>query len=108
MINISLIFITTLAGIIKNLIIRSLLYWIHMVNWPTFKTKSHKTPATIFARTPAFWRQYNLLDIGNKCDLYVYDKGRDPVFKGDDCFDLKPETLGQFLRNLDRKATDQG
>ena len=27
---------------------------------------------------------------------------------GDNCFDLKPETHGQFLRMLDRKATDQG
>ena len=57
MINIRLIFITTMAGIIKNLIIRSLFYWIPMINWPTFKTQSHKTLATIFARTPALWRQ---------------------------------------------------
>jgi len=108
LINISLIFITTMAGIIKNFIIGSLLYWIPMINWPTFKTQSHKTPATIFARTPAFCRQYHPLDIGNKCDLYVYDQGRAPIFKGDDCFDLKPETLGQFLRDLDMKETNQG
>jgi hypothetical protein len=108
LINIRLIFITTMAGSIKNLIIRSLLYWIPMINWPTFKSQSHKTPATIFARTPAFWRQYNPLDVGNKLDLYVYDEGRAPVLKGNNCFDLKPETLGQFLRILDKKATDQG
>ena len=58
-----------MAGIIKNLIILNLLYWLPMINWPTFKTQSHKTPATIFSRTPAFWRQYNPLDIGNKFDL---------------------------------------
>ena len=72
-----------------------------MINWPTFKTQSHKTPATIFARTPAFWRQYDPLDVGNKLDLYVYDEGRSPVLKGNDCLDLKPETLGQLLRILD-------
>ncbi len=95
-----------MAGIIENLIIGSLLYWIPMINWPKFNTQPHKNPATIFARTPAFWRQYNSLDIGNKFDLYVYDEGRAPVLKGDNCFELKPETLGQFLRTLDRKATD--
>ena len=93
MINISLIFITAMAGIIKNLIIGSLLYWIPMINWPSFNTQSHKNPATIFARTHAFWRQYNPLDVVNKFDLYVYDEGRDPVLKGNNCFDFKPETL---------------
>ncbi len=97
-----------MAGIIRNFIIKSLLYWVPMINWPTFNTQSHKNPTTIFARTPAFWRQYNPLDVGNKFDLYVYDEGRAPVLKGDNCFDLKPETLGKFLRTLDRKATDQG
>jgi len=79
-----------------------------MINWPTFNTQSHKNPATIFARTPAFWRQYDPLDVGNKFDLYIYDEGRAPVLKGDDYFDLKPEKLGQFLTNLDKRATDQG
>ncbi len=99
-----------MAGIMKNLIVRSLLYWIPMTSFPTFntQTKSHKNPATIYARTPAFWRQYDLLDVANKFDLYVYNEGRAPVLEGDDCFDLKPETLGQFLRNLYMRATDQG
>jgi hypothetical protein len=35
-------------------------------------------------------------------------RGRTPVLEGDKRFDLKPETLGQFLKLLDRKATDQG
>ncbi len=69
MINISLIFITTMAGIIKNLIVRSLLYWIPMTSLPTFNTQSHKNFATIFASTPAFWRQYNPLDVGNTFHL---------------------------------------
>ena len=34
-----------MAEIIKNLIILNLLYWLPMINWPTFKTKSHKTPS---------------------------------------------------------------
>ena len=62
-----------MAGIIKNWIILNILYWLPMINWPIFKTQLHKTPATIFAKTPAFWRQYNQLDVDNKCDLYVYD-----------------------------------
>ena len=41
-------------------------------------------------------------------DLDVYHEGRTLVLEGDNCFDLKPETLGQFLKMLDRKATDQG
>jgi len=148
LINISLIFITTMAGSIKNLIIMT------MINWPSFKTHSHKTPsqednkptkvlqtfhqsriksfdapcegqnhvldldrstlpptvtpATIFARTPAFCRQYDPLDVDSKFGLCVYDDGRAPVLKGDSCFDLEPETLGQFLRLIDKKATDQG
>ena len=97
-----------MAGIMKNLIVRHLLYWIPKTSLPTLNTHSHKNPGAIFARTPAFWRQCDLLDVANKFDLYVYNEGRAPVLKGDDCFDLKPETLGQFLRNLDRKATDQG
>ena len=41
-------------------------------------------------------------------DLGVYNEGKTPVLEGDNCFDLKPESLGQFLRMLDRKETDQG
>jgi hypothetical protein len=66
------------------------------------------TPATSFARTPAFRRKYNPLEVGKKFDLYVYDEGRAPVLEGDNRFDLKPEKIGQFLRMLDKKATDQG
>ena len=44
----------------------------------------------------------------SKMDLDVYHEGRNPVLEGENRFDLKPETLGQFLKLLDRKATDQG
>jgi hypothetical protein len=30
------------------------------------------------------------------------------VFKGDECFDVKTETLGPFLKRLHKKVTDQG
>jgi hypothetical protein len=49
-----------------------------------------------------------VLDFISKADLDVYNEGRTPVLEGDNCFDLKPETLGQFLKMLDKKATDQG
>ncbi len=49
-----------------------------------------------------------MLDCKRKVDLDVYHEGRTPVLEGDNCFDLKPETLGKFLKLLDRKATDQG
>ena len=48
------------------------------------------------------------MDFERKVDLDVYYEGRTPVLEGDNRFDLKPETLGQFLKLLDRKATDQG
>jgi hypothetical protein len=48
------------------------------------------------------------LDCKRKVDLDVYHEGRAPVLEGDNRFDLKPETLGQFLKLLDRNATDQG
>jgi len=154
LLNINLVLITTMAGTIKNLIILNLLYWISMINWPTFKTHLHKTPiqegtdptkvppsyhrsrikspdapiegqthmldlnrstpqttvtpATSFARTPAFRRKYNPLEVGKKFDLYVYDEGRAPVLEGENYFDLDSKTLGKFLRMLDKKATDQG
>ena len=63
--------------------------------------------ATSFSRTLAFRGQCNLLDFGKKVDLGVYEEGNTPVLEGDDCFDLKPERLGPFLRMLDKKATDQ-
>ena len=47
------------------------------------------------------------MDFYRMVDLDVYYEGRTPVLEGDNCFDLKPKTLGQFLRMLDRKATDQ-
>jgi len=65
-------------------------------------------PVTSYARTPALIGQYDLLDFGKEVDPGVYKEGKTPVLEGDNCFDLKPETLGQFLRMLDRKATDQG
>jgi hypothetical protein len=87
LININLILITTMAEIIKNLIIRNLLYWL-----PGDPCEG----------------QTHVLDFNRKVDLDVYYEGRTPVLEGDNCFDLKPETLGQFLKLLDRKATDQG
>jgi hypothetical protein len=87
LININLILITTMAEIIKNLIIRNLLYWL-----PGDPCEG----------------QTHVLDFNRKVDLDVYYEGRTPVLEGDNCFDLKPETLGQFLRMLDRKATYQG
>ena len=48
-----------------------------------------------------------MLDFERKVDLDVYYEGRTPVLKGDNRFDLKPGTLGQFLKLLDRKAIDQ-
>jgi hypothetical protein len=49
-----------------------------------------------------------VLDFYRKEDLDVYYEGITPVLEGDNRFDLKPETLGQFLKLLDRKSTDQG
>ena len=66
-------------------------------------------PATSHAGIPAFSGQYDTLDFGKTFDRYIYYEGRAPIIlKGDNCFDLKPETLGHFLRMLDKKATDQG
>ncbi len=119
MINVSLIFITTMAGIIKNLINRNLLYWIPMTSLPTLKTSSRKgnKPTKVSrsyyqsraksSRAPCEG-QTHVLDFKRKVDLDVYHEGRTPVLEGDNRFDLKPETLGQFLKLLDRKATDQG
>ena len=52
--------------------------------------------------------QSHVLDCKRKVDLDIYLEGRTPVLEGDNRFDLKPETLGQFLELLDRKATDLG
>jgi len=49
-----------------------------------------------------------VLDCKRKVDLDMQIEGRTPVLEGDNRFDLKPKTLGQFLKLLDRKATDQG
>ena len=107
-----------MAGSIKNLIM-SLLYWRSMINWPSFKTPSQEdnkptTVLQIFHRSrikspdaPCKGRTH-VLGFISKADLDVYHEGRTPVLKGDNCFDLKPETLGHFLRMLDKKATDQG
>ena len=70
--------------------------------------RSTVAPATSYARTPAFSGQYDLLDFCKEVDLGVYNEGKIPVLKGDNCFDLKHDMLGPFLRMLDRKATDQG
>ncbi len=133
-----------MAGIIKNLLVRSLLYWIPMTSLPMLKTPSRKgnkttkasrsyhqnrTKSSIF-RDPmvdlstqvaaltaanaalqsqvACEGQTNVLDCKRKVDLDVYIEGRTPVLERDNRFDLKPETLGLFLKLLDRKATDQG
>lgn len=63
---------------------------------------------TIFARTPAFRAQADLLDFGKKTDLSVFTDGSTPVFEGEERFDVKAETLGPFLKRLLKKATDQG
>ena len=110
--------ITTMAGNIKNLIM-NLLCWLPKINWPSFKTPSQKgnkpTKALqIFHRSrikspdAPCKGQSHVLDFISKADLDVYNEGRTPVLEGDNCFDLKPETLGQFLKMLDKKATDQG
>jgi hypothetical protein len=52
--------------------------------------------------------QTHVLDFKSKVNLDVYHEGRTPVLEGDNRFDLNPKTLGQFLKLLDRKATDQG
>ena len=64
--------------------------------------------STIFARTPAFMGQTNLLNFRKKDDLSIYAEGKSPVFEGDELFDVKTETLGPFLKRLHKKATDQG
>ncbi len=108
-----------MAGIIKNLIVRSLLYWIPMTSFPTLKTPSSKgnKPAKVSQSYHQNWTksssapcegQTHVLDFKRKVDLDVYHEGRTPVLEGDRRFDLKPKTLGQFLKLLDRKATDQG
>ena len=64
--------------------------------------------ATTFARTPAFRGQMHLLDYGKKADLSVYAEGKNPVFEGDERFDVRTETLGPFLKRLHKKVTEQG
>jgi hypothetical protein len=56
----------------------------------------------------AYEGQTHVLDFKRKVDLDVYHGGITPFLEGDNRFDLKPETLGQFLKLLGRKATDQG
>ncbi len=108
-----------MAGIIKNLIVRSLLYWIPMTSLPTLKTPSCKgnKPTKASQSYHQNWTksssapcegQTHVLDFERKVDLDVYYEGRTPVLEGDNRFDFNPETLGQFLKLLDRKATDQG
>jgi hypothetical protein len=119
LIKISLIFITTMAGIIKILIIRNLLYWIPMTSLPTLKTPSCKgnEPTKVSQSYHQSWTksssapcegQTHVLDFKRKVDLDVYHEGRTPVLEGDNRYDLKPKKLGQFLKLLDRKATYQG
>ena len=66
------------------------------------------TQPTSYARTPAFRGQTDLLDFGKKADLSNYVEGKSPVLEGDECFDVKTETLRQFLKKLYKKVTDQG
>ena len=61
----------------------------------------------IFARTPAFMGQMDLIDFKKKANLNIYAEGKSPVFEGDKQFDVKTETLGPFLKRLHKKATDQ-
>ena len=63
---------------------------------------------SIFARTPAFIGQMDLLDFRKKEYLSVYAAGKSPVFEGDERFDVKTERLGPFLKRLHKKATNQG
>jgi hypothetical protein len=63
---------------------------------------------TSYARTPAFMGQADLLDFRKKTDLSIYAEGKSPVFKGDERFDVKMETLGPFLKRLHKKVTNQG
>jgi hypothetical protein len=63
-------------------------------------------PATSYARTPALSGQYDLLDFRKGVDVGVYNEGKIPVLERDNRFDLKPETLGQFLSKLELKATN--
>ena len=44
--------------------------------------------------------QTHVLDFKSKLALDVYHECRTPVPEGDNRFDLKPETLGQFLNCL--------
>ncbi len=48
--------------------------------------------------------QTHMLDFKSKVDLDVYYEGRIPVLEGDKRFHLKPETLGKFLKLLNRKG----
>ena len=56
------------------------------------------THPTTYARTPAFRVQTDLLNFGKKADLSVYIEGKSPVLEGDESFDVKTETLRQFLK----------
>ncbi len=132
-----------MAGILRNLLVRSILYWIPMTSLTTLKTPSRKgnkptkasqsyhqnwtksssvgdpmvdlsTQVAALAAANAALQcqvacegQTNVLDCKRKVDLEVYLEGRTPVLEGDNRFDLKPETLGQLLKLLDRKATDK-
>jgi hypothetical protein len=108
-----------MAGIIKNFIIGSLLYWIPMTSLPPLKTPSCKgnKPTKVSQSYHQNWTksssapcegQTHVLDFEREVDLDVYYEGGTPVLEGDNLFDLKAETLGQFLKLLDRNATDQG
>ena len=74
----------------------------------TLQAGAQAPTSTSFARTPVLMGQTDLLDSRKKADLSIYAEGKNPVFEGDDRFDVKTETLGPFLKRLHRKATDQG
>ena len=93
--------------------------WIPMTSLPPLKTPSCKgnKPTKVSRSYHQNWTksssapcegQTHVLDFEREVDLDIYYEGRTPVLEGDNLFDLKAETLGQFLKLLYRKATDQG
>ena len=70
--------------------------------------RAQATQPTTYARTPTFRGQTDLLNFRKKADLSFYVEGKSPVLEGDERFDIKTETLRQFLDKLYKKATNQG
>ena len=66
----------------------------------SMQTGALATQPRIYARTPAFRGQTDLLNFGKKADLCIYVEGKSPVLDGDEHFNIKTEMLMPFLKKL--------